>query len=192
MVWARGGGTPKSWPQGKPGKAPQFPASSLFSLSLLCALTLVFQVLMKVSGNNTVCNGSSGRGGGCGHRAEPRLPGPCNVSLWLCKNNPVALLTSYYYPSLAVRGLSDCVFARPLSCWPPLALEARLGHLSIRLALSEALSEEASAFLLQLFLGTWAPQMGPVSNDCMWPGLGGTHDTSAHGEPRLSGAMWGF
>lgn len=84
------------------------------------------------------------------------------------------------------------MLARPLSCWPSLALEAKLGHLSIRLALSEVLSEEVSAFLLWLFLGTWAPQMGPVSNDCMWPALGGTHDTTAHGEPRLSEAMWGL
>lgn len=54
----------------------------------------------------------------------------------------------------------SCVLARPLSCWPPLALEAKLGHLSIRLALSEVLSEEVSAFLLQLFLGTWLHRWG--------------------------------
>lgn len=42
----------------------------------------------------------------------------------------------------------SCALARPLSCWPPLALEAKLGHLSIRLALSEVLSEEVSAFSL--------------------------------------------
>lgn len=46
---------------------------------------------------------------GCGHRTKPRLPGPSSVSVWLvlCKNNLVALLTSYYYPSLAVHGLSE-------------------------------------------------------------------------------------
>lgn len=75
-------------------------------------MTPVPQVLMEISGNYTGVHrgtGPSGGRGGCGHRAEPRLPGPSGVSLWLvlCKNNPVALLTSYYYPGLAVHGLSE-------------------------------------------------------------------------------------
>lgn len=49
-VWPRAG-TPGTGHRGSLG-SHIFPASSLFSLCSLCALTLVFRVLMKSGGNN--------------------------------------------------------------------------------------------------------------------------------------------
>lgn len=53
LCWPRAG-TPGAGHRGSLG-SHIFPASSLFSLCCLCALTLVLQVLMKSSGNNPVC-----------------------------------------------------------------------------------------------------------------------------------------
>lgn len=43
--------------------------------------------------------------------------------------------------------------------------------------------KEVSAFRRQLFLGAWAPQLGPLSNDPMWLGLCGARTEPSRGPP---------
>lgn len=59
----------------------------------------------------------------------------------------------------------------PVSCpWPG----SQVVGISIKPALSKVfLPKAVSAFRLQLFLESWAPQMGPLSNDPLWRVLGG-------------------